>query len=256
MAKKKAKKKGAKWKFPVKKAAKRGTQPGPVSQKPKKKKSTRKRRKGKQTSLVISNLRGVKRALLEGEKRPAFMEFLKQTDDRRGIYALYDGNGRLYYTGKAADLPRRLDQHLKDKHSDSWDQMTLFFLSESANVAELEGLIIAAAKPPGNTQRPRIGTDKRQELRKFLKSDAITQIDEAIYPSKKQSKDKLSGRITPKKLKAVKQKKLASVLGISQGRVSQLVSAEPRNCTVLRRYIRDAGRRDSVLLLLQKAKVD
>jgi hypothetical protein len=34
------------------------------------------------------------------------------------------------------------------------------------------------------------------------------------------------------------------------------VNAEPSNYTVLRKYIEDAGRRDSVLLLLQKAKVD
>lgn len=59
-------------------------------------------------SLVISHLGGIKRALLEGEKRLAFLEFLRQTDDRRGIYALYDSRGRLHYTGKASDLPRRL----------------------------------------------------------------------------------------------------------------------------------------------------
>jgi hypothetical protein len=32
--------------------------------------------------------------------------------------------------------------------------MTLFFLSGSAEIAELEGLIVAAAKPPGNKQKP------------------------------------------------------------------------------------------------------
>jgi predicted XRE-type DNA-binding protein len=57
-------------------------------------------------------------------------------------------------------------------------------------------------------------------------------------------------------LKSVKQSKLADVLGITQGRVSQLVRAEPNNYTVLRKYIQEAGRRDSVLLLLQKENVD
>ena len=37
--------------------------------------------------LVLSHLSGIQRALLEGEKRPAFLEFLRQTDDRRGLYA-------------------------------------------------------------------------------------------------------------------------------------------------------------------------
>ena len=217
--------------------------------------TNKKRRRRRPASLVRSHLRGIKRALLEGEKRPAFLAFLEQTNDRRGIYALYDSKGRLYYTGKASDLPKRLDQHLKDKHAESWDQMTLFFLSDSANVAELEGLLVATANPPGNTQKPRIGNDQRRELRNFLKQDAMAQINQAIFPHKKDSKDKLSGRITPKKLKNIQQKKLAMALGISQGRVSQLINDEPKNCSTLRRYIKEAGRRDSVLLLFQKAKM-
>jgi hypothetical protein len=75
-----------------------------------------------------------------------------------------------------------------------------------------------------------------------------------FIPTKEENPDTLSGRITPKKLKAVKQAKLATVLGITQGRVSQLVNAEPNNYRVLRRYIQEVGRRDSILLLLQKEK--
>jgi len=217
-----------------------------------------KRRKSKRgpAALVLSHLRGIKRALLEGEKRLVFLEFLRLKNDRRGLYTLYDGKGRLHYAGKASDLPRRLDQHLNDRHAESWDEMTLFFLSGSAGIAELEGLIVAAANPPGNKQKPRVGADMRKELRAFLKKDAIDQIDDAVYPRKKEPDDVLSGRITPKKLKRIKQVKLASVLGISQGRVSELVKADPNHYTRLRKYIRDAGRRDSVLLLLQKADVN
>lgn len=218
--------------------------------------ANKKSKKRKEISLVKSHLGRINRALLEGEKRPAFLEFLRKTADRRGIYVLYDSKNRLHYAGKASDLPKRLDQHLKDKHSESWETMTLFFLSDSADVAELEGLIVAAANPPGNTQKPRIGADRRKELKRFLKQDAMTQIDRVIYPNKKENKDDLSGRITPKKLKSVRQAKLASSLGISQGRVSQLINDEPKNYTKLRKYIQQAGRRDSVLLLLQKAKVD
>ena len=211
--------------------------------------------------LVLSHLNGIKRALLEGEKRPAFLEFLKQTDDRRGIYTLYGRDGRLHYAGKASDLPRRLDQHLNDRLAERWDEMTLFFLSDSADIAELEGLLVAAAHPPGNKQKPRIGADMRKDLKRFLRRDAMAQIDQVVYPhkvhpNKEENVDALSGRITPKKLKGIKQAKLASVLGISQGRVSQLVNAEPNKYTALRKYIREAGRRDSVLLLLQKEKMD
>lgn len=130
--------------------------------------------------------------------------------------------------------------------------MTLFFLSDTADIAELEGLLVAAAQPPGNKQRPRIGSDRRKELKRFLRLDAIEQIDKVVYPQKiylpkEENPDTMSGRITPKKLKAIKQSKLATVLAITQGRVSQLVKAEPNKYTVLRKYIQEAGRRDSVL---------
>lgn len=217
----------------------------------------RKRRTGRvKSALVTKHLRGIKRALLEGEKGPVFLEYLRQTDDRRGLYALYDKKGRLHYAGKASDLPQRMNQHLKDKHAESWDQMTLFFLSKSANVAELEGLLIAAANPPGNKQQPRIGADMRKELFQFLKQDSISQLNKAIYPHKKTGEDRLSGRITAKKLQSVTQKRLASALGITQARISQLVKHDRKGMSEVRRYIRESGRRDSVLLMLQKVMLD
>jgi hypothetical protein len=108
-------------------------------------------RKSRLSSVITGHLGEIKRELLDGEKRPAFLEFLRsELPARRGMYALYDKKGRLYYAGKATDLFRRLKQHLKDKHGESWHTMTLFFVGDSANVAELEGLVVATAKPPGN----------------------------------------------------------------------------------------------------------
>lgn len=205
-------------------------------------------------SVITSHLRGISRALLDGEKRPAFLEFLKGTAERRGLYALYDKKQRLYYVGKASDLPTRLNQHLTDKHEESWDQMTLFFVSNSANIPELEGLIIATAMPVGNTQHPKIGKDIRKTLKKYLKLDAALQIEHVIYPDREPESDKLSGNITAKKLRGVSQKKLASVLDITPSRVSQLFKADRKEPGTLRRYIHETGRRDGILKLLQKAK--
>ena len=68
-------------------------------------------------SLISSHLSGIKRALLEGEKRATFLDFLNTAlPARQGIYLLYDKKGRLYYAGKASDLARRLNQHLRDRH--------------------------------------------------------------------------------------------------------------------------------------------
>src|ERR1700686_5362050 len=104
-------------------------------------------RRTKLPSLIAGHLGGIQRALLDGEKRPAFLEFLdRELPVKRGIYALYDKKGRLYYTGKASDLTKRLNQHLRDRHGESWDRMTLFVVADSANVAELEALVVATAR--------------------------------------------------------------------------------------------------------------
>ena len=207
------------------------------------------KRKSKLPSLIAGHLGGIKRALLEGEKRPAFLAFLDEDlQAKRGIYALYDKRGRLYYTGKAADLAKRLNQHLRDRHGESWDRMTLFLVAESANVSELEGLVVATARPPGNKQKPKIGQDLRRRLKRYLRQDANLQIDQAVYPERQRKTDALSSRLTTKKLRAVGQARLARVLGVSQPRVSQLLARG-----AMRKYILEAGKRDAVLLLLQKA---
>ena len=47
------------------------------------------KRKRKSRSLISAHLRGIKRALLEGEKRPAFLAFLDSSlPAKQGIYAL------------------------------------------------------------------------------------------------------------------------------------------------------------------------
>lgn len=210
----------------------------------------RKRKKKALRSLIAGHLGGIKRALLEGEKRPAFLEFLdSELHARRGIYALYDKRGRLYYAGQASDLAKRLNQHLRDRHGESWDRMTLFLVADSANVSELEGLVVATASPPGNKQKPKVGQDLRRRLRRYLREDALAQIDQAVYPERQRKPDVLTSRLTTKKMKAVGQARLARVLGISQPRVSQLLAKG-----AMRKYILEAGKRDAVLLLLQKAK--
>jgi hypothetical protein len=208
------------------------------------------RKKRTQPSLIAGHLRDIKRALLEGEKRSAFLEFLRQNlPARQGIYTLYDRKGRLYYAGKASDLARRLNQHLGDRHGDNWDRMALFHVADSTNVGELEGLVVAIARPPGNKQKPKIGQDLRKQLNRYLKQDAIAQIDQAIYPGRHRKPDALSKHITIKRLRAIGQSRLGKVLGLSQPRVSRMLQSGD-----IKKYIREAGKRDAVLLLIEKSK--
>ena len=211
----------------------------------------RSRRKGRtHATLIAGHLRDIKRALLEGEKRSAFLEFLNQNlPARQGIYTLYDKRGRLYYAGKASDLAKRLNQHLRDRHGESWDRMALFHVAKAANVGELEGLVVATARPPGNKQRPKIGQDLRKRLNQYLKQDAISQIDQAIYPERHHSPDSLSKHLTLRKLRTIRQARLGEVLGLSPRRVSKMLRTGE-----IKKYIREAGKRDAVLLLLEKSK--
>ena len=126
--------------------------------------------------------------------------------------------------------------------------MTLFMVAKKSNVAQMEGLVIAAARPAGNKQKPKIGQDLRRSLRQYLKKDAAVQIDAAVYPDREEPVDPLARRISAKKLRSVSQARLAAVLGISQPRVSNLFKQN-----TIRQYIRQAGKRDAVLLLFQKA---
>jgi len=205
-------------------------------------------------NIIVKHINGIKRALLDGDKRLIFLEFLKQSNMPNGLYALYDKKGKLYYIGKATQLRQRLDNHLRDKHRDSWDKMTLFFLSKKANVAELEGLLVAAAKPPGNTQKPKIGTDLRKELNKFLTEDAKNQIYDAIYPDRRKKKDALVSRITSKRLKELSKSSIARALKISLLKLNRLWKEDNSNLRAVRRYIRESGKRDAVLILIDKLK--
>ncbi len=206
---------------------------------------------------VNSHLGNIHRSLLKGNWRLTFLEFLSQSRQRHGLYALYDSDSRLYYVGKAEDLPKRLNDHLKNKHAENWERMTLFFLKPSANVDELESLLIATAKPKGNERKKktlRVGKDLRSDLQKFLKKDAQGQITAAIFPEKKQSPDALSKRITPKKLKSISQQALADALKVTQGYISQLVKADKRGYSKLIQYIKEGGHRDKIILLLEEKK--
>ena len=129
----------------------------------KRKAISKRKKKSTLPSLITGHLDGIKRALLDGEKRPAFLDFLDtEIPAKRGIYALYDEKGRLHYTGKATDLSKRLNQHLKDKHGTSWDRMTLFLVGDS--------LTYLNSKDCSSRLHDRLETNRSQRLDKTFVS--------------------------------------------------------------------------------------
>ena len=185
-----------------------------------------KKRKRPGDSLVSAHLAKIQRALLEGEKRPAFLAFLDENlAAKHGIYALYDKRDRLYYAGKAADLPKRLNHHLRDSHADSWERMTLFQVTKSANVAQLEGLVIAAARASRLATHRSRESDRilRKNLQRYLRRDANDQIADAIYAERPDRVISSQSESLWKKLSQDQSIAFGARPGISQPRVSQLI---------------------------------
>ena len=87
-----------------------------------------------------------------------------------GVYALYDEN-ELYYVGKTSDLKRRIRQHLKDRHFAQWTHFSLYLMSKSAYIGDIESVLIHIANPRGNRAKPkgRANAKLRKELEEIVK---------------------------------------------------------------------------------------
>jgi hypothetical protein len=215
-------------------------------------KRRRNRRRNGGTPLVRKYLPEVSRALLEGESREKFADFLKD-HERNGLYALYKKNGELYYVGRASYLLQRLSAHTSDLHGKKWDKLGIYIIDDKLTLHEVESLLIAVSKPEGNTNRGRLTGDLKKALKASMKAAALDEINASLYPNLEPKESKKSHRITEKKIEDfIKDKgvvRTAEVLGVSQGRVYQL-----RGEKQLRRWVIAAGKREKLLAAIEKSK--
>jgi hypothetical protein len=102
----------------------------------------------KTPKLVTQYLENISREALG-----SYRDIVKSvTNKRTGIYALYQGN-QLYYAGLASNLRQRLNQHLKDRHQNSWDTFSVYLTIGESHLRELESLILRIIQPYGNRVR-------------------------------------------------------------------------------------------------------
>ena len=117
----------------------------------------------------MRNRKGLFTESLENISRNLFrdhIQIIKELiGDSSGIYALYDDN-ELYYVGRASDLKRRVNQHLKDRHDAQWTHFSLFLIRKADYIGDIESLLIRIAEPIGNRAKPR-GRDSRELLGKL-----------------------------------------------------------------------------------------
>jgi hypothetical protein len=207
-------------------------------------------RRKRSKPFVRKHLTEISRALLEGENREKFASFLKK-HERQGLYALYGKNGELYYVGRASHLLGRLSTHRSDLHRKKWDKLAIYILDEGLTLHEVESLLITVSKPEGNKNRGRLKGDLKKDLRDFLKTVSDEEIDASLYPNQEPRQGKKGVRITEKKIEAfIKAKgvaKTAEILGVSQGRVSQLRGE-------MRKWVIAAGKREKLLAAMEKLR--
>ena len=109
------------------------------------KKPAKRKRRSRHEPLVHGHLERVSRTLLEKHG-----EIVRRFIGRNtGVYALYRKN-RLYYVGLASKLSGRLKAHLRDRHSNSWDQFSIYLTIRDQHLKEIESLLLRIARPTGN----------------------------------------------------------------------------------------------------------
>lgn len=102
------------------------------------------------SGLVKGHLENVSRKVLEHYiYRQVINDHVR---GKSGIYALYRKD-RLAYVGLASNLPSRVSQHLRDRHSDAWDRFSIYLTVNDAHMKELESLILRITQPKGNRMR-------------------------------------------------------------------------------------------------------
>jgi hypothetical protein len=137
--------------------------------------------------LVCQHLENVSRDVLQhySEIIRAFVR------GRHGIYALYRKN-RLYYVGLATNLRARLNQHLRDRHAETWDRFSLYLTVGHQHLREIESLLVRISGPRGNRARPKF--IRSQNLLPGLRrqvSECQRRERDGLFPGVTRSKAKL-----------------------------------------------------------------
>jgi hypothetical protein len=136
------------------------------------------KRKGQ---LVCQHLEGISRRVLQSY--PDIVRDLSR--GRHGIYALYRRD-RLYYLGLATDLRRRLKEHLRDQHAQTWDRFSLYLTVGDDHINEIESLFLRISKPHGNKVTPSLANSQNllNDVRSQIKTRQNLELED-IAPTRR-----------------------------------------------------------------------
>jgi len=125
--------------------------------------------------LFVQHLEGLSRNTIENYQ-PVIQNFIK---GKHGIYALYKKD-KLVYVGLASNLRSRLNNHLRDRHKNTWDKFSVYLTKDANHMRELEALLIHIVKPEENRQKGNFKTSENlklkfmQEVRKYQSRERNT----------------------------------------------------------------------------------
>jgi len=156
--------------------------------------------------LVTQHLEKISRDMLED-----YLDIIRgYIKNREGVYALYR-RGKLHYVGLASNLMRRLKQHLKDRHGQSWDRFSIYLTIGDQHMKELESLILRIVNPPGNKVQGKFS--KSENLKNKIRRDINVRLRE--------ERDRLLGKRAPRR-KAAPAKRPRRVKAKKAGRTPVL----------------------------------
>ncbi len=148
--------------------------------------------------LVSQYLENISREALETHQ-DLIRQYIRR---RQGVYALYR-KGSLWYVGLAGNLSRRLKDHLRDRHKESWDRFSVYLTMGATNMKEMESLLLRVVVPPGNRSKGRFlrAENLRQRLAADIRRRQRERLDSLIGRPKR-APTRTSARETKQKVKS------------------------------------------------------
>jgi hypothetical protein len=137
----------------------------------------KKKSKRKSRPIIRGHLEKISSRIFD-QNRKQIAEII---EGHQGIYALYRKE-KLYYVGLATDLRRRINWHLRDKHTGKWTHFSLYILRRDEHLREVEALVLRIADPTGNYAKGKLkgSKDLRRSLKALLRKDFKSVIDELL----------------------------------------------------------------------------
>ena len=137
--------------------------------------------------ILTQKLEGISKKIFERYKK----KVIQYIGKKPGVYALYDEK-ELYYIGRASDLAKRVNHHLKDRHSALWTHFSVYFTKKVQYANDIEAVTISIAQPKGNKIKPKLGKERKLKdiLRRAITESHKEELRELGLGRKKRKKKK------------------------------------------------------------------